>query len=295
MPAHKPADPPTGLSPQDWETQLEAAAVDAERLAGLLERLKAEMEQERTWLHENPTPGGVFKALFRFFGSGDADLERLGETLRDELAAERRLRRRYRSWLPGEAPTERLLPYLKGFGGEIRRAPDGLQFPGFLKFKGLQHNDVHQAFAFFLDARFPGRDPANFHLSFEPARGELVIERVYKKELPRPPRGPSAARAVLAELTRDITSGPQAVRLLVVDNAANLDTRQALLRVERESGRVRYRVRPDAVVERTPLGHLMRAFAGELGLRPGAFRCRVNTFGVLKIELPVEPGGGACA
>ncbi len=36
----------------------------------------------------------------------------------------------------------------------------------------------------------------------------------------------------------------------------------------------------------------MRALAGELGLRPGTFRCRVNAFGVLKIELPVEPAGG---
>lgn len=289
------ADPPTGLSPEDWETQLEAAADDAGRLAASLGRLKTEMEQERSWLHENPTPGGVFKALFRFFNSGAADLEQLGATLRAELYAERRLRRRYRSWLPDEAPVDRLLPYLKGFGGEIQRAPDGLQFPGFIKFKGLEHNDAHQAFAFFLDARFPGRDPANFHLSFEPLRGELVIERVYKKELPRPARGPSAARAVLAELARDITPDLRAVRLLVVDNAANLETRRALLRVERESGRARYRLRPDAAVARTPLGHLMRAFAGELGLRPGAFRLRVNAFGVLKIELPVEPGGGTSA
>ncbi len=82
MPPSGRTDATAGLPPEEWETQLEAAADDAGRLAALLERLKAEMERERTWLHHNPTPGGVFKALFRFFGGDDADLEQLGKTLR---------------------------------------------------------------------------------------------------------------------------------------------------------------------------------------------------------------------
>jgi len=282
-----PDDTVAGLTPDQWQEHLDAISEDPDALATQLAALEQEMRQENTWVHDNPTPGPIFKAIFRFLKRRDDDLEQLGAKIHSELHAERRLKERYRGWLPGEQAADRLFPFLKDFGGEVQPEAGGLQFEGFAKYKGLKRGSKVEVFAFYLNERFPGRDPANFHLSFTPADGELVIARVYKMELPRA-AGESAARAVLAELIGDIAPDPGAIHKLVVDNAANLETRQALLALDRSDGSVRYSIKAGADPARTPLGHLMLRLAAELGLAAGELSARVDRFGVLKITLPVE-------
>lgn len=277
-----------GLTPEQWETRLDSVRHDPAKLAEALGELEQEMRQENTWVHENPTPGPVFKAIFRFFNRQDDDLESLGKQIHSELHAELRLKERYRGWLPGEEATDRLFPYLKDFGGEVHPDPEGIQFPGFLKYKGIKCNSKCEVFAFYLNERFPGRDPANFHLSFSPTDGVLVIARIYKMELPRL-RCRSAARAVAVELIDDIAPDLTAIKELVVDNAANLETREAMLRVTRTEDETLYELKSRAVPAKTPLGHMMLELAKQLGLVPGEFQARANRFGVLKIRLPVSP------
>ncbi len=283
-----PDDSVAGLTPDQWEERLDSVSDEPEKLAAALEQLEQEMRQEDTWVHDNPTPGPIFKAIFRFFSREDDRLEALGEKIHSELHAERRLKDRYRGWLPGEVPTDRLFSYLKDFGGEVHPDEEGVQFEGFLKYKGLHRGTTVDAFTFFLNDRFPGRDPANFHLSYLPAFGELVIKRVYKMELPRR-KGKSAARAVLAEMVDEIVLDRSTIRSLVVDNAANIETRQAFLRVTRTEDDVKYEIRARVDPAKTPLGHLMLKMAARLGLKPGDFTSKVNQFGVLKISLPVKP------
>jgi hypothetical protein len=285
----EPVTDPAGLAPGEWERRLEAAAEDPRALGELLSQLDHELHQEGTWLHANPSPGKLLKTIFRFFGRlQDDDLEHLGEQIKAEMQSEHQIRERYRSWLPGEIWSDRLVAYLKDFAGPVEPDAGGLQFPGFQKYTGVLRGQRVEAFALFLNQRFPGRDPANFHIGFDPPSGELVIERVYRMELPRRANGPSPARAVLAEMIAAVTPSPQAIRSLVVDNAANLQTRKALLVIEQTADSVAYHTRPDAYVGATALGHLMRKLAAELGLRPGQFQIRVNSWGVLKISLPVD-------
>ncbi|HUU02746.1 MAG TPA: hypothetical protein VM425_15015 [Myxococcota bacterium] len=280
----------SGLTPQQWERRLEQAAGDPEELGRVLQKLEAEMRGENTWLHENPTPGKVLSLVLRFIGGDDDDLRRLDRKLDTELSAEREMKRRYRGWLPGESAQDRLFSYVKDFAGEIGPCSDGLQFEGFVKYKGVSaHGSLREVFAFYLNQRFPGRDPANFQLSFDSRTCVLVIRRVYKMELPRPPRGPSAARAVLAELVTNVCDSVGQVESLVVDNAANIETRKALMRVRHGADGVTYEPIPGAEVEKTPLGHLMLRLANELDLKPGGFSIRVMPFGVLEIVLPVRP------
>ena len=277
-----------GLTPQEWEDHLESVADNPEKLQAALEALNHEMHQETSWVHENPTPGPLFKAVFRFFGKNDGDLEDLGHQIKDELHAERRLQDRYRGWLPGEEWCDRLFPYLKEFAGEVHQESAGLQFEGFTKYQGIERKLKTAVFAFFLNERFPGRAPANFHMSFNAEDGELVIERVYKMELPRPPEGPSVSRLVMAELVADLVPKLNDLKKLVVDNAANVETRQALIEARPDSEGVNYEPILGANVDATPLGYLMRKFATELGLESGDFVIRVNRYGVLKIILPIK-------
>jgi hypothetical protein len=277
-----------GLTPQEWEEHLELVADDPEKLQAALEALDREMHQESSWVHENPTPGPLFKAVFRFFGKKDDDIQGLGQQIKVELHAERRLQDRYRGWLPGEEWCDRLFPYLKDFGGEVHHESGGLQFEGFTKYKGVERKQKTEVFAFYLNERFPGRAPANFHLSFNAEDGELVIERVYKMELPRPSDGPSVVRLVMAELEADVVPKLNDLKKLVVDNAANVETRQALIEARPDAEGVNYEPVEGADVDATPLGHLMRKFISELGLDSGDFVIRVNRFGVLKIILPIK-------
>ncbi len=280
----------SGLTPEQWEKRLEQAAGDPDNLGRLLQELKTEMSGENTWLHENPTPGKVFSLVFHFLGRDDDDLRRLGRRIDEELSAERDLKRRYRGWLPGEDAQDRLFLYVKDFPGEISPSPDGLQFEGFLKYKGVAaHGSLREVFAFYLNERFPGRDPANFYLSFDSRTGALVIKRVYKMELPRRRAGPTAARAVLAELVADVCDSVEQIESIVVDNAANIETRKALVRARHGDDGVVYEPIQDARVEQTPLGHLMLKLAHELRLDPKDFSIRVMPFGVLEIVLPVGP------
>ena len=219
----------SGLTPDQWEEQLEQVAEDPAALADSLGQLEHEMHQENVWMHKNPTCGNLFKTLFRFFGQHNTSLEQLGKRIQEELHAERRLKERYRSWMPGEDYLDRLFPYLKGFGAPVQPDDGGLQFPGFTKYKGIKRGAKIEVFSFYISNRFPGRDPANFHLSFDSKEGELVIERVYKMELPRIEGIPTVGRAVTAELIADITTQPAVIRRLVIDNAANLKTREALI------------------------------------------------------------------
>jgi len=278
-----------GLTPGQWEQRLEGAAAEPQRLAEVLEQLDREMRQENTWLHENPEPGGVLRLVLRFLGrDDDDDLVGLGRRIDGELRAERALERRYRGWQSGEEALDRVYPYIKDFPGEVRACADGLQFPGFLKFKGVADTGtVHEAVAVYLNERFPGRDPANFRLCFVKDRGRLIIKRVFRKELPRRRERPSTARAVLIELVDDLCPGRECIRELVVDNAANVATRQRLL-LSRDTGEgTVYRLRTDGRVEDTPLGKLMLRLARELGLKPGDFRLRLLPYGILEIRLAV--------
>jgi hypothetical protein len=279
----------SGLTPADWENRLEKAASDPRRLAELLAELEGEISREHTFLHDDPEPDTLLSLILDFFGlPDDNDFEGLGKRIEAELAAERWLKKRYRSWLPGEEVLDRIFPYIKNFGADVREERSGLQFPGFLKYKGIRWGKTSEAYVLYLSERFPGREPANFHLLYAPAEEKLVIKRVYRKELPRIEGIASSARAVLTEMAADIVPSLPAVRALLVDNAANVETRRALISSRRDGDDVVFALRPDAEPAATPLGNLMVKLARELGLVPGRFSCQVCAFGMLKIELGLQ-------
>ncbi len=283
----------SGLTPQQWERRLEEAADDPEALAAVLGELEREMHQEKTWLHDNPEPGNLLDAVLSFFGQEDGDVELLGQRIKSELRLERHLEERYRSWLPGEDYLDVLFPYLKAFGDEVAPDPGGLQFPGFGKYKGVRRGSASsEIWVFYIADRFPGRDPANFHVTFRRETGELLIKRVYKKELPRIDGISTVGRAVLAEMIRELVPSLVDIRELEVDNAANQATRDALLRFTPSGDGVEFALRDDADPARTPLGHLMLKLVSELGMRPvasetGPFRVFLGRFGTLRIEMSV--------
>lgn len=280
----------SGLTPAIWEDRLGKAASDPRRLAEVLGDLEGEIHREHTFLHDDPEPDNLLSLILDFFGlPDDNDYEGLGKRIEAELATERWLKKRYRSWLPGEEVLDRIFPYIKNFGGDVREEKSGLQFPGFLKYKGIRRGKTSEAYVLYLSERFPGREPANFHLLYSPAEEELVIKRVYRKELPRIEGITTAARAVLAEMAAEIVPSLPSIRSLLVDNAANVATRQALISSRREGGEVVFTLRPAADPAATPLGNLMVKLARELGLAPGRFSCQVCAFGMLKIELDIQP------
>jgi hypothetical protein len=280
----------SGLTPATWEDRLGKAASDPRRLAELLSELEGEISREHTFLHGDPEPDNLLSLVLDFFGlPDDNDYEGLGKRIETELAAERWLKKRYRSWLPGEEVLDRIFPYVKNFGADVREDRSGLQFPGFQKHKGIRRGKTSEAYVLYLSERFPGREPANFHLLHDPAEEELVIKRVYRKELPRIEGSTSAARAVLAEMAAEIVPSLPALRSLLVDNAANVETRQALISSRREDDEVVFALKPTADPAATPLGNLMVKLARELGLVPGQFSCQVCAFGMLKIELGLQP------
>jgi len=247
------------------------------------------MRQERTWLHDNPEPGKLFAAVFAFFGKEDADVEALGKELKDELQVERYLEEQYRSWLPGEDFLDVLFPYLKDFGEQVALDVGGLQFPGFDKYKGVRRSgSSSEIWVFFISRRFPGRDPANFHVSFLRDTGELIVKRVYKKELPRIDGISTVGRAVLAEMIHELVPSLADIREFEVDNAANQATRDGLMTSRPSGDGVEFVLRDDADAAKTPLGHLMLKLVGELGMKPGPFRLFLGPFGTLRIEMSVS-------
>jgi hypothetical protein len=276
-----------GLTPEVWQKRLEAAAHDAGALARVLAELEREMQKERTFLHDHPEPGRLFTTILDFLGRpDDDDIAALGEKIRDELRLERRLKERYRSWFPGEDVLDLLFPYLKEFGEPVVPDTGGLQFPGFVKYKGTRRGRTSDMWVFYISERFPGREPANFHVTFVAGSGELILKRIYKKELPRIEGISTASRAVLAEMIRELTA-LTAIRQVIVDNAANRATREALMSSQPADEGVAFVVRDGADPAKTPLGHLMRELVRELGLVPGTFRVFAQPFGILRLEMDV--------
>ncbi len=276
-----------GLTPRQWEERLEAAVDAPDRLAQVLAALEQEMRRESTWLHEHPSPDGMLAKILDFFARpDDDDVEALGLQLNSELQRERSLRKRYRSWRPSETWGDRLAPYLKQFGGEMRPTLDGLQFPGFSKYDGIAGRD---AMTFFLSDSFPGRDPANFHttLSGDAAQGIVVLKRIYKKELPRIEGISTVGRAVLAEMIRAHVPDVASIKRLEIDNAANRDTRKALIAGQEVNGEAVFEPANDADPSQTILGHLLIRLAEELGLTPGELTFALLPFGMLRLQLVV--------
>jgi hypothetical protein len=273
-----------GLTPEAWEQKLDDAANDPRALAAVLTELDQEMRQEKTWLHEAP-PAPIIKTILKFFGNNDEDLERLGQEIATELEHERSLKRRYRSWLPGEDYVQRLYPYFKGFNGEVRPTTEGLQFPGFTRYEGRVEGHLTEAMALFLNERFPGRDPASFHVAFEHSTGCVTIERAFKKELKRIPGISTVGRAVLAELIHNVVPDLTAIRKINGDNATNQETRKLLLEKKRRGLEVYFVPRPDADISATPLGHLVVELVRELGLKPGELQMEIHAYGVLEIAM----------
>jgi hypothetical protein len=272
-----------GLTPSDWESRLEKAAGSPDTLAPVLDALRREMSQETTWLHDHPSPDGMLSAVLGFFGrQDDDDVAALAAQLEWELQRERSLLRRYRGWRPNETWYDRLAPYLKSIEAHVAPTDLGLQFPGYLKVAGTSDDD---AATFFLSEMFPGRDPANFHVTAD--AGTVVLKRIYKMDLPRLDGGRSTARAVLAEMIMALVGDTASILRIVVDNAANRETRQALLTCVGEGNEAAFVPVPNADPARTILGHLMLRLAAELGRAPGALSFRVLPFGMLRLELPV--------
>lgn len=287
------ADGVAGRAPEEWEARLEQAAKGLMKLDDVLSELGQEINSEHSWLEDNPAPSTLVRMFLEFVGGVDRDRGQFEEQIKREITHERSLVRRYRTWKPGESWQDRLHMYLKEFPAEVKADGEGLQFPGFIKYKGTYRSDSGgQAFACYLNERFPGRDPANFYVTFDAASGELVLKRIYKKELPRVDGKHSASRAVLRELVRDIADPVSSIRQIEVDNVANQKTRKELMIVEKTDGRTTFSARPGADVDGTPLGYLMRTLALELGLVPGELHVFVQPFGIIRIELDVTGGQG---
>jgi hypothetical protein len=272
-----------GLTPAVWRTRLEQAVSDPDALAGRLRELEEEIRNEHSFLESIPSPDGLLERVLDFFlDTEDHDYERLSRKIAAELRHEKQVFKRYRGWKPGEDWEDRLFLYLKDFPGEVEADPQGVQFPGFDKYAGRNSGrSTRESYVLFLNRRFPGRDPANFHVLFRERTGELVIKRVYKKELPRYEGRSSAARAVLAEMIKEVVPDLSLIREFDIDNAANRETRQALLAGDAQNNND---VRP----EETPLGYLMKQLAIELGLTPGEFRYHIMPFEMIRIELGMK-------
>lgn len=206
---------------------------------------------------------------------------------------ERYLKRRYRSWLPGEDYLNILFPYVKDFGEKVEPDEGGLQFPGYGKYKIVRRGrSSSEIWVFYISEKFPGRDPANFHVSFLHETGELIVKRVYKKELPRIEGVSTVGRAVLGEMIRELAPLTE-IREVEIDNAANEATRDALLSTKPSSDNVEFVLREDGDPAKTPLGHLMLDLTAELGMKPvpnpngERFRLFLGRFGTLRIEMSV--------
>ena len=283
--------PVSGRAPAEWEAHLERCAGDPVALTEALSQMAAEMRRERSWLHDNPPVGGLLSAILEFFARPeDNDVEALSRQLESELRAERTLKERYRSWLPGEDYLDVLFPYLKSFGGEVHVDEEGVQFPEYVKVTGLKTGGTRAVVAFFVHERFPGRDPANFQLAFDTFEGTLVAKRAYKMDLKASPDHPSVGRAVLGELIRVVCPNLSSLRRFIVDNAANRATRDDLLiRVRSSDDDVRFGLRPGFRPDDTLLGRLMRRLVGDLGLTAGPLHASVGPFGTLRFEMAVHP------
>ena len=278
----------SGLTPEQWERRLERAAADPEALRSEIARLEREMRRESSWLHENPVSDGVLGLVLGFLSGRGDDYRALGKQIEQELFAERNLKNRYRSWMPGETPLDRIFPYIKGFPGRVERCDEGIVFDGFIKFRGVARACAeNQAVALFLNERFPGREPANFLLGFVHSSGHLVIKRVFRKEIPPRHGSGSSARKIVRELADMIVPSRGEITALEVDNAANRATRKALLRHVPDAD-PSYVLVSDPRPEHTPLGRMMLKLAAELGGIPGRFALSVDRYGVLKITLPLR-------
>ncbi|RME25509.1 MAG: hypothetical protein D6806_07745 [Deltaproteobacteria bacterium] len=277
----------SGLTPEQWEHRLERAASDPEKLRREIQALEREMLREKSWLHENPVSEGVIGLVLGFLGGRGDDYRALGKQIEQELYAERSLKERYRGWLPGETPLDRIFPYIKNFPGRVEPCKEGVVFDGFLKFRGVSWGGAeNRAVAVYLNERFPGREPANFLLWFVHASGHLVIKRVFRKELPPRCGSTSSARRIVLELADLIVPGRDEIAALEVDNAANRATRAALMR--HDAGKdPPYVLVEDTKPEQTPLGRMMMKLAAELGRKPLDFRLALDRYGVLKITLPL--------
>ncbi|OGQ85365.1 MAG: hypothetical protein A2289_01400 [Deltaproteobacteria bacterium RIFOXYA12_FULL_58_15] len=279
----------TGLTPQQWATKLEEVVEDRDRLQAVLGDLDREMRQEKSWIHEHPEPSGVVATLLSFFGrSDDDDVEALGKQLKGELNYERSLRERYRSWKPGEKYDDLIFPFVKDFAAPVQPDDSGLQFPGYLKLKGVRRGKTLEMWVFYISERFPGREPANFHVFFDPRNGELIIKRVYKMDLPAIEGIAAVGRSVLEGMIRELTD-VTTIREIEIDNAANVATREALMTSCKRGDGVHFCVKDGADAAKTPLGHLMKKLSVELGLEPGNFRIFAQPYGMLRLELSVRP------
>ena len=202
-------------------------------------------------------------------------------------------KKRYRSWFPGEDYLNILFPYTKDLGEKVEPEKGGLQFPGFSKYKIIQHGrSLSEIWVFFISETFPGRDPANFHVSFLHDSGKLTVKRVYKKELPRIDGISTVGRAVLSEMIKGLIPLVQ-IRKMEIDNAANEATRDALLSTKPGSDEVEFALRENGDPGKTPLGHLLLGLTAELGMKPVSypngemFRLFLCRFGTLRIEISV--------
>jgi hypothetical protein len=282
-------DAVVGLTPEQWHDRLEQAADDRAALEAALAELESEISREDSWLHMNPAPDSLLSGVLSFF-SGDRDVDQLSKRIKSELHRELRLKTRFRGWNENESWRDRVFAYVKDFPGDMQPDTAGVQFPGWSKYQGQVWNRKPESYIFFINEKFPGRDPANFHVQFDPETGEVLIKRVYKMDLPRIEGISTAARAVLAEMISELIPDLSVVSNLVIDNAANIATRQALIRCKDVQGEPKYEEVEDACVEETPLGHMMRKLATELGLQPGTFTFRVLPYGLLRISIAVAMG-----
>lgn len=281
----------SGLTPNQWRIRLDEVSKDPVKLSAALVEMEREMKQERSWIHDAPTTEPLMKSIISFFlDDDDDDYVRLGRTIREELAREDRLKDLFRSWMPDENYMDRLFLYVKDFAGNILPDDTGLQFPGFKKYKGINKGYNAEGYVFFLNERFPGRDPANFHVQLDGDDHEVILKRIYRMELPRIEGITTPARAVLAEMIADIAPDPSVIRALVVDNAANIKTRQVLLNSTVTDSGADFSENKKADVAETPLGNLMTKLAQEIALVPGDFDMQVMPYGMLKITLKVSVG-----
>lgn len=269
----------SGLTPEQWRKRLEEALLDPGTLARELVDLEKEMKGERSFLHCTPSPDSLLKSVMGFLmDKKDDDYERLGKKVKAELAREQKLLKRYRTWKDGEDFNDRLFMYLKDFAAKVKADMAGIQFPGFLKYQGIYNGpEYSESYIFYINERFPGRDPANFHVVFYPKTGKVIIKRVYKMELPRYEGKCSAARSILKEMINEIVPDHLMITEIEVDNAANIETRKLLLGKKNRC--------QDEDLEKTPLGYLMKKLLLELGLLPGSFNYQISPFDIIKIEL----------
>lgn len=206
-----------GRAPAEWESvftdALHQHAHAALRTAlGVLSREIQEQTSSVEERAEGPRLERLVEQARRVLRAEPTQLEALEGELDRERAVWARYRKRYREAF---VPTA-LQPYLDSCAVFVQPCAEGVQFPGFDKYRGWS---VRTGEAVTLFAGSGGGTPPNFFSRYEAHGDRFVIERAYRTSLPR-----GAGMDCILEHLDALVAADRGPAELVFDNVKNSAT-----------------------------------------------------------------------